>query len=449
MTTIARLMWTYFTGTPLLRGLSTLGIVLLAAGSAILLYLPYATFGTGLASGWPQLVQALLIAVPWLAIIVLFFASSLMPVIVYRMAFGRHACVLPNGRLLLYASAAGTAALLSLISAALVVLAFSSLNTPLEPREIFVRTLAISFVNNGIMYVVLWIISRLQGIWLLAGGLLAVLGVTMPLTYIGSPTAPLGWGVFAGLGGWGAVGALFMFGRRLRHMLGNQLARFARGVARLFPQAHYRPGAQARVLLGVGPPWTVALGQVIPILAATWLISVPGVWLFFLTLFSAVSGAITSFAAGRSRSLWLRSAWSRAELFHAVEAAYWRHNAYSLGVLVLLLVLLGSFLNFSTTLMALGIPLLALGAAVSSYLGLMMTKGLGWLEAVLAASTMALLMAAAILAADEDVSIATTAALEAVLVLLAVLYRSIAKSRWTRLDWMLCRDDMQAARSAA
>jgi hypothetical protein len=60
----------------------------------------------------------------------------------------------------------------------------------------------------------------------------------------------------------------------------------------------------------------------------------PSIWLFYLTIFSALSGAITSLAATRSRALWLRAHWTRGELFARVEAAFWRHNSYALGVLL-------------------------------------------------------------------------------------------------------------------
>ena len=35
------------------------------------------------------------------------------------------------------------------------------------------------------------------------------------------------------------------------------------------------------------------------------------IWLFFLTIFSTVSGAVAGEAAGRSRALWLRGSWTR------------------------------------------------------------------------------------------------------------------------------------------
>ena len=94
--------------------------------------------------------------------------------------------------------------------------------------------------------------------------------------------------------------------------------------------------------------------------------------------------------------LWLRNHWTRAELFHRVEAAYWRYNAYPLGVLLLLYAGIGSYLEFPTPRLAFGLPLLALGSIASLYLGLTMTRGLGWLEAALGVLTMGLPIMAAV-----------------------------------------------------
>ena len=63
-------------------------------------------------------------------------------------------------------------------------------------------------------------------------------------------------------------------------------------------------------------------------------------------------------AAARSRVLWLRYGWTRIELFRRVESAYWRYNAYPLGLLLLLYVGIGSYLEFTTPQLALGLPLL-------------------------------------------------------------------------------------------
>jgi hypothetical protein len=125
-------------------------------------------------------------------------------------------------------------------------------------------------------------------------------------------------------------------------------------------------------------------------------------------------------------------------MFARVEAAYWRYNAYLLGVLLVLFLGFGSYRELSTPVLALGLALLALGSVVSVYLGLMMTRGLRWLEIVLGIVTMGLLIWTAIAAAYSRMALAIE--LELVLAALALAFRGWAKARWLNLDWLVCRD---------
>lgn len=461
MSAVFRLMRTYFTATPLMRGLSGLGLVGLVAGIASLLYAPNWALGTG---SRPEALwlQSILLFLPWLAVLALFAATALMPLMLERLALGRLIYVLPGGRLRLLASAVLTTAAVALITAGLATLAFRGYPIEMDYSQVFVKTFAMAFVNFGFIYCALWAVSKTSGIWRLMGTLLIVVAIVVPLGYIGAPGRPLGWPVYAGLSGWVVFSAILLSGARLVHALHRLRARLAARAARLLPQTRYAGGTETALLLGTGRPWVVALGQLVPIGVAAAFISIGAVWLFFLALFSAISGAITSFAAARSRRLWLRYDWSRAEIFRHVEAAYWRYNGYSLGVLLLAFVVVGSWFDFSTPVMALGVPLLILGAVVSTYLGLMMTRGLGWLEASLAIVTTTLLMATALVVSNEDpamalaidtmtrtadqgLSSALAIELEVLLGALAVLYRFIARSRWHAIDWMLCRSDAATA----
>lgn len=80
---------------------------------------------------------------------------------------------------------------------------------------------------------------------------------------------------------------------------------------------------------------------------------------------------------------------------------------------------------------------------MSTYLGLMMTRGLGLKEAVPAAATMGLIMATALAAADP-LTWGLAAALELALTVLALLYRGFARARWVDMDWVLCQRDAPA-----
>src|SRR5690606_27253558 len=104
----------------------------------------------------------------------------------------------------------------------------------------------------------------------------------------------------------------------------------------------------------------LAIGQAVPIGIAAAYFAVPSVWLFLFALFSAIAGAVTSHAAARSRTLWLRAPLTRAQLFRRVERSYWRYNGYTLGVLLLLLAGLGSLYEYPVRLIALGLPLVVL-----------------------------------------------------------------------------------------
>jgi hypothetical protein len=176
------------------------------------------------------------------------------------------------------------------------------------------------------------------------------------------------------------------------------------------------------------------------------------VWLFYLTIFSTVAGAIACQAAERSRVLWLRGKWSRGELFSQVERSFWRHNSFVLGSLILLMVSIGSYAALPVSLLAMGLPLLMLSTVLSTYLGLMVTRGLRFAEGALAVLAMLALMAVAVLAARADgetQNILIVVGIEAVMALAAVVLRAAAKARWQEIDWMLCRPDRALRARAA
>ena len=194
-------------------------------------------------------------------------------------------------------------------------------------------------------------------------------------------------------------------------------------------------------MLGTANPAAIA-AQVGPIVIASRIgYDTPSVWLYYLTIFSTVAGAIAGQAAERTRALWLRGDWSREVLFTQVERSFWRHNSYVLGSLLLLMVGIGSYAGFSVTLLVAGLPLLVLGTVLSTYLGLMITRGMRLLEAVLGVGVMLGLMAVSVLVAGERVDLVSVIALEVFLAVLAVVLRSAARRRWTQIDWMLCRRD--------
>lgn len=435
MSAIARLVWTFFMATPLGRSLSVVGFLLMLAGMSGYLYYPTFTLGTGM-SKLPEWYQGTILMAPWFGLILLFFGSSSLPSVVERMLLGRALYVLPQARLCLLVSVLATASLIATLTAVGGTLTFFYYPAEYKPDHIFSRAWLVTFSNVGLMYTAIWIVRKARGIWLLLGSLLIATGIIVPLGAIGMPSGvpPM---TIAGVAVWAAFACLVLFGARLRRFANRGLLRGAR--SRL-PGVTYAAGAELDLLLGTARPWVVALGQAVPVAAAGWLIFDRVAWTFFLVLFAAISGAITSTAAARSRVLWLKLGWTRAEMFERVEAAYWRYNAYSLGVLLLLFIGFGAYRELPTPVLSLGVPLLVLGSVVSSYLGLMMTRGLRWLEIVLGIGTMSLMIRASVATSDADAGMALAIELELVLAALAVTYRWWARRRWLSLDWLVCRD---------
>jgi hypothetical protein len=93
--------------------------------------------------------------------------------------------------------------------------------------------------------------------------------------------------------------------------------------------------------------------------------------------------------------------------------------------------------GIATDILWFGLALLTLGCIVSTYLGLLVTRGLGWLESALCIATMTALTLASLTVMRGEFVAATQWMLG--LAGLAVAYRLMARARWRELDWMLAR----------
>ncbi len=150
--------------------------------------------------------------------------------------------------------------------------------------------------------------------------------------------------------------------------------------------------------------------------------------------------------------LWLRGNWTREELFSQVERSFWRHNSYVMGALIALMVGIGSYSALPVSLLAIGLPLLLLSTVLSTYLGLMVTRGLRLLEGAMGVSVMLALMAVAVIAARADgdkQDLLIVIAVEVVMAIGAIVLRGAARARWQNIDWMLCRPDRALRTRAA
>jgi len=437
MNTIVRLVITYFSGVPALRWIATTALLLIGPvtyGVIVHRQIFEAPYENG--------IPVVLMVLVWLAFLGVFagffIGAGLMPVMVGRFAVSHQIYVLPHGRLKVLASALATVVLVSLSGPIVVTAALWNLPV-LADEPIFAMTFIANFFVFSVIYMVFWFVSRSRTtMGLLGGSMATVLSLIFATWLLQRPQSPLLWPISLSVLLWVALAASFLFAPRLKKAISGLRAHASR-MSSAIPSTE---GREVDLLIGTARPWLLALGQVFPILVATPLFFIPQAWLFYLTLVSAISGAITSFAASRSRALWLRTNMSRVELFARIEAAFWRHNGYALVVLLLLFLTAGIYLEIATVTIALGVPLLILGTLVSTYLGLFVTKGIGWFESCIAILAMVLLMGVAVFATDSPVDVATAVTLEAVLAGLAIVLRTLAKHRWTGLDWTLCRPEL-------
>ncbi|HTV78000.1 MAG TPA: hypothetical protein VMF03_07060 [Steroidobacteraceae bacterium] len=446
MKAVMRLIVTYFSCTPAARAFSAAGVLLIVA-SWVAMRLAPPTFAIGV---------ALMVGVA-----ALYVGSSMMPLMLGRLARAQTFRTVPFGRIKLLVSGLLTVLIVALPAPGVAVYGLLMLPDPHGPPptpaqlamfhsglvQTFWTTASTCILIAGWLYVVLWFITSQRSL----AGYLKALGVIvivlfLPTRHLSSPQAQVAWDVMLCGATLAVFSILFLVWPQLR-----PLVRRIRGITaggERSPAARLG-GRETDLLLGTANPWLLALGQLVPVLLASRIgFYSPAVWLYYLTLFSTVAGAIAGQAAERSRGLWLRGDWSTSQLFVRVEKSFWRHNVRVLGVLLVLLLAIGTYEKLPVMLLAAGLPLIVLGTVLSTYLGLMVTRGLRAPESLLAIAVMLTLMAVAVLAARPGGDLFLVGALEGALALLAVVLRLAARGRWARIDWTQCRTD-RALRSRA
>ena len=447
MKAVLKLVVTYFTGTPLLAATMALGVLAVVGGSALFLYLP-PLLGSPGQSRFSDGVQALIFLLPVAGVIAVAFAASMLPTLVARLAASHYLYVLPHGRIKVLASVFMTFTIVALIVAGTTTVYYT--RTPMQLGVVFERAFVVALLTSNLLYAVLWLTGRSSSaIGTLVGSILLIATLLVPLPFIALPSRSLAAPWAASLLIWGVFAAAFLWAPRWKGRVGK----IREAIAVRFTAASYHGGGEVDFLIGTGQPWALALGQIVPIVMAAWFLSrfeVPAssIWLLFMTILSVLAGAIASLAATRGRRLWLRTHWTRAKLFRRVEDSLWRHNSFALGVLLVLLVALGPQSYVPTRALVFGMGLVILGITLSTYLGMMMTAPIGWLDAALAVAAMVLLIVAANYAGKPATAAAVIFAFEAALAGLALIFRIIAQRRWAHLDWMRCRAD-SAVRAAA
>jgi hypothetical protein len=435
MKTVLRLVYAYFTGTPLTRGLTVAGLLscLFVIGSVA--YLPQTSY---------------LMAVAAAGQLALFLGSAPMPLVFARMARGTGLALLPHGRPKLLASALITVALVSLPAAIITPLAYAAghgvklSDAATHPGAVrFMVDMGLLIYTSltllaGWLYVALGLLAgqrNATGLW--KSMIIVVLLIIVPVREIQELSGKIEWNLLQLALSWGVFGVAFLAWPRIRGAL-------AAPGWRIRPRSQVTAsdtwGREVALILGTHNPWLLAGGLVLPLIIATRAgLQSPEIWLFFLTIFSVVTGAYSGQAAGRSRALWLLRGWTRTELFAEVERAYWRHNAIVAGMLLVIMVGIGSYTRLPGELLAGGLPLLALGTALSTYLGLTLTRGLRWIEVALGSGVMLTLMAVSLLLGQELVRLWLVFAIELMLLSLVWVLRVVARRRWSRIDWIECR----------
>lgn len=437
MKAILRLVYGYFFAVPWLRWLSLAGLVTLVLSAAYLLFIAK-TFA----------VEGLAVA----GLMALFFGTSLMPLMVGRLARSKQAALMPWGRTRILLSALLTTAI---VAFPLPLLSVISLVT-VAPRA----TLESAFYGNGnslaqfltttffwqmyvvcawfctSLYIVLWFATNERGVAGMLKSLLILAAVLfVPPRFVRiDPTISLTWPLSLLIGTWLLVITYLLWWprvlNRVTRRFGSRAAATTKGV---------RAASEVDLILELDRPWRFALAQLVPIVVAAFLIRDPAAWLFYLTIFGVIAGARAGRAAMLSRALWLRSDADRRTLFSRVEKVFWTHTGYQLAALIAFMVAVGTFIDLPPRFLAAGIPLVLLSGATTMYLGLATTRGIRFGDAVVAVALMLGVMAIALLAAGESTPPATIAGFEAALAVTTLALRALAVRRWSTLDWAICR----------
>jgi hypothetical protein len=436
MSTVLRLVGTYFMGTPVTRGLTLGGLALCLASVLSVTYLP-------------QTVHVLAFAAA--GQLAFFLGSATMPLMFGRLAKGHGLGLLPHGRWKLLASAFLTVAIVAL-PAGLLTPAVYAAGVSVKLSDVtkhagaggFLLDMALLIYTSlmllaGWLYLVMWFLGSQRNVSGLGRSLvIVVLLIFVPVREIQELSGRVEWNLLQLAITWMVFGAAFMAWRRIKAAMA-QRGGWRRPGSRAAASSDTW-GREVALILGTHNPWLLVGSLALPLLIATRVgLDSPEVWLFFLTIFSVVTGAFAGQAAARSRALWLRRGWSRAELFGEVERAFWRHNAIVSGTLLALMVGIGSYLHLRGELLVGGLPLLALGTALSTYLGFMITRGLRWLEIALGSIVMLTLMAVSLLLGQESVNLWLVFAIQVLLLSLVFVLRAVARRRWSRIDWIECR----------
>jgi hypothetical protein len=435
MKTIAQLIFTYFNATIWSRCATLIGLI----GITITIFKPPVA----------SLVVAQLLGVGGIA--AFFLGSALMPILAGGLLNTRSVAVLPFGRAKVLASAFITAALtaLPLPIISVLVVTTSRANRAAEffaepstflgifQMPFFWRLYFLILLFCTWLYVLLWFATRHRhSAPSIRTWLVVIVLIVVPPEFV-RLTPDTHWTISLAylMASWALISSYCVFGSRLRQFNIKSLANL--GTAFRWPAAS---SDETSLLLGTTHPWLIQFGLMTGIMIAMNVLAMPIAWISYLALCSLLTGGYSCNAAARSRALWLRQPWDRPTLFHEVEMHFWLHNSISrLAVLLILMIGVGVYKNLPVNVITFGALILVLGTTISTYLGLTITRTLGWSESAMTIAAMALLMSAVYFVAWKDVDKNIVASLLLALVIAAAILRQVAKRRWQDLDWMQCK----------
>ncbi|MGD8340523.1 MAG: hypothetical protein PVH89_07045, partial [Gammaproteobacteria bacterium] len=249
MSAVLRLVLMYFAATPLQRGLSAIGLIFILVGAVSRVFVSGSVFTAASYGPDAGMAAILLLSLPWFGMLLLVAATTLMPAIVERLAVGRSTGVLPGGRARLLASMLLAAGVLSSIVACEATVAFIDFQIEASYMTVFYRTLFMAFIDFGLIYAAIWLVTKTNGVWRLAGVLWIVVSIGIPLRYIGGIPALSPLEGF-GLASWIVFGSLVLSGGRVRRSFRNAIGHTRVAFRRLLPATSYRPGHELDLVLG-------------------------------------------------------------------------------------------------------------------------------------------------------------------------------------------------------
>jgi hypothetical protein len=448
MKAVGRLLVIYFAGTPAMKWLTLSGLLLMLAALYVVLFLPQTQPMTAFA---------------FAGIITFFLGTSLMPLTFGQLMQGHHARLLPGMRVKLLISAILTVLLVALPVGLMTPLAYvagmsADVGTLFEYPSLLGYTLWLALYTYSSaciaaiwLYIIIWFVTSDRS----AAGYSR--GVVVLLIFLLVPAAAQRFipgdrlsSALLHLAALGFVFSVALLGWPwLKRRCGG--ASLPRNVAT--ERTRDFAGREVDVLLGNSRPWILVVMLLLPLLftlrndtrSAAF-------WLLYFSIAGVVVGGSTERILARSRTLWLRTDWSRAALFDHIERSVWRHNGIVVVALLLLQLGVAAFTRMPAMQLFAAIALLCLGTSLGTYLGLSLTRGIRLVESIAGIIVMAALMVVAAMAANPEVDRAVLrtvviAALVAMAVLVLVL-RTIARGRWARIDWSQCRREPAAVARA-